>query len=325
MKCLPPVLALLLCGLPPAQAQAPLTSSTPVIGFYKFDVPVGTSLWTCGLVTKKAYQGQATSITPGPNSTLQRTGATWGVFDLHYVEILSGPQAGLILDIISNTANTLTLKGNTTPFALTGTESFCIRSHATLGKVFKNGAGLTAGSDTVTLIRETGTVTYSFNGSFWEDPDFGDAGNIIIYPGQGFLISHGGTTPATLTFGGDEVAYVKGGPTKIPLYPRIPNLVGLVNPLVSTNPADSFFASSQTSLGNFGFVGSLVAGNDTIDLRLNNGSLTSTGVFQSNGSFMEDSNFDDATNLPVRNGSGLIISVSADSTWTAPAVPGGGS
>ena len=303
-----------------AAAQTPLISSTPVIGFYKFDVPVGTSIWTCGLVTKKAFQGQATSITPGVNSTIFRNGATWGAFDLHYLEILSGPQAGLVLDIISNTADTVLVKGNTTPFGLTGTESFCIRAHATLGKVFKDGAGLTAGSDTVTIIRESGGVTYSFNGTNWEDPDFGDASNIIIYPGQAFLISHGGAAPATIIFGGDDVAYVKGGPTKVPLYPGVPNLVGLINPLVSTNPADSFFATSATVLGDYGFEESLVAGNDNVEIRLNNGSLTSLGVYQSNGTNLEDGSFEDATNVSIRNGSGLIIGVSVDGTWTAPAL-----
>jgi hypothetical protein len=325
MKRLPILLALAsVIPFSNALAQTPLTSSTPVIGFYKFDVPVGTSIWTSGLVTKKAFQGQAESIVSGANSTLTRSGANWPAFPLHYVEILSGPQAGLILDILSNTSTTLTLKGATAPFNLTGTESFCVRAHATLGKLFKDGAGLIAGSDTVTLIRENGSFTYSFNGSNWEDGNFDDASNTIIYPGQAFLISHAGSGPATVTFGGDEVAYIKGGPTKIPLYPGIPNLVGLVNPLVSTNPADNFFSSAQTSLGNYGFVQSLVAGNDNIEIRSNNGTLTSQGVFQSNGTNLEDGNFDDASSVPVRNGAGLIIGVTNDGTWTAPPVPGAG-
>ena len=322
MKRLYPVLAFTcaLLPLPGAMAQTTLTSSTPVIGFYKFDVPVGTSIWTCGLVTKKAFQGQASSMTSGTNSTLTMNGAAWPTFGLHYVEILSGAQSGLVLDILSNTATTLQLKGNTASLGLSGTESFCVRSHSTLGSVFQGGAGLNGGTDTVTLVRDTGRKTYAWNGSGWEDGDLNDAGNTIIYPGQAFLINNGKGSPSTVTFGGGEVAYVKSGPIKVPLYRGIPNLVGLVNPLVSTTIGDSNFASSNNLLGNFGLVSSLSAGNDTVALRQNNGSLTPAGVYQSNGSNLEDGELNDGSNVQVRNGVGLIISVQADRTWTVPSL-----
>ena len=38
----------------PAVAQS---SSTPVIGFYKFNVPTGNSIWTSGFITKTEFQG----------------------------------------------------------------------------------------------------------------------------------------------------------------------------------------------------------------------------------------------------------------------------
>jgi hypothetical protein len=301
----------------PVLAQ-PLTSATPVIGFYKFDVPVGTSIWTCGLVTKKDFQGAATSMTAGATSVITSTTAAWPAFPLHYAEILSGPQTGLILDILSNTATTITVKGNTASFGLTGTEQFCIRAHATLGTVFKDGGGLTAGSDSVTLIGETGRLTFTYNGSFWEDDNFNDAGNTIVYPGQAFLITHSAATPATVTFGGDKVAYIKSGPTKIPLYPGIPNLIGSINPLVSTNAADPFFSASSSALGSYGFVQGLQAGSDLIEIRANTGSLTSQGVFSSNGTFLEDADFNDAGTTPVRNGIGFVISVSGSRLLTVP-------
>jgi hypothetical protein len=303
----------------PVLAQ-PLTSATPVIGFYKFDVPVGTSIWTCGLVTKKDFQGAATSMTAGATSVITSTTAAWPAFPLHYAEILSGPQTGLILDILSNTATTITVKGNTASFGLTGTEQFCIRAHATLGTVFKDGGGLTAGTDFVTLIGETGRKTYAFNGSFWEDEEVNDANNIIVYPGQAFLITHSAGTTATVTFGGDKVAYVKSGPTKIPLYPGIPNLIGSPNPLVSTNVADPYFAASSSTLGAYGFVQGLQAGSDFIEIRSNTGALASQGVFSSNGSFIEDSELNDGGTVPVRNGTGLIISVSGSRLMTVPSL-----
>lgn len=299
-------------------AQEPQSSSTPILGSYKFDVPVGTSIWTCGLVTGKVFQGKSSSMIPGTNSLLTVDAADWGNFELHYVEILSGTQVGLILDIISNTARSLTLKGDIATFGLTGDESFCVRRHCTLGTIFRGGAGLIAGSDTVTLFREAGSITYSFNGTIWEDPDLEDASNVIIYPGQSFLITHNGSSPTTLTFGGGAVSFIKTGPTIVPLYAGVPNLVGLINPLVSTRPTDSFFATSATALGDFGFEESIIAGNDSVEIRQNNGTLTSEGVFVSNGSNLEDDDLNDATNKSVRNGVGVIVSVSADGMWTAP-------
>jgi hypothetical protein len=312
----------------PLMAQS---SSTPVIGFYKFTIPTGTSLWTCGLVTKKDFQGAMTgTATVGTKSTITVDSATWAAnsLPLHYVEILSGPQTGLILDIdpaTPNTATQLTVLGKTTgagSFALTGTETFCIRAHATLAKVFLNGAGLNAGTDSVTLIGSAGRASYRWTGT-WENADGDDASNTIVYPGQAFLITNGKGAVSTLTFGGGEVAYVKSGPTKIPLYRGIPNLVGIINPLVSTDPADSFFASSQNILGDFGLVSALNPGSDNVSIRQNNGNLTATGSYLVNGT-MIDADDNDATNVAVRNGIGIIINVSQDRTWTAPALQPGG-
>jgi hypothetical protein len=286
-------------------------SSTPVIGYYKVDVPAGSSIWTCGFVTKKEFQGAMTSIAVAPQSTIFQSGATFGDFTTlpHYVEILSGPKAGWVLDVVPG-GDATHIKVDADLSSLVGTETYCVRKHNSLGGVFANGGGLVAGVDTVALITEAGTAVYQFDGSAWIDGDLNDASNVTIYPGQGFII--GTNAVATVTFGGNEVSYVKTGPTKIPLYPGIPNLVGLVNPLVGTAPAD------QNLLGSYGFVSSLVAGVDTVDLRLANGLLTSVGVFQSDGATMIDPDLNDASAQPVRNGSGLIVGVNADGTYTAP-------
>ena len=309
---LPIVLA---SGLLAQIASAQVSSSTPVLGYYKFTAPAGTSLWTCGFVRKKEFQGAATSITPGAvYSVINQTGATFPAFTNSYVEILSGTSAGLVLDIVSNTATSITVAGNLT--GIPGTSTYCVRKHNTIGTVFAAGGGLSAGADTVALIGETGTQVFSFNGATWEDADLNDATEVVIYPGQGFIIGAGAAR--TVTFGGNDVSYVKTGPTKVSLYPGIANLVGLVNPLVATAPADPLFATAQNPLGNYGFVQSLAAGADTIDLRLNNGSLTSVGIFQSNGGNLEDADLNDASAVPVRNGSALIIGVPADRVYTAP-------
>ena len=79
------IAAVALASLPAAQAQTALTSSTPVIGFYKFDVPSGTSTWSCALVTKKDFQGAASSIVGGATSTINVAGTPFsaGSFNSH--------------------------------------------------------------------------------------------------------------------------------------------------------------------------------------------------------------------------------------------------
>jgi hypothetical protein len=248
---LPIVLA---TGLLAQIAGAQTTSSTPVIGYYKFDVPVGTSAWVCGFVTKKEFQGAATSIAPGapvggePTSVITQTGATFPAFGLHYVEVLSaGPTQGMILDVLSNNGTTITVKGT-----ISGTPTYCVRKHATIGTVFASPGTFVPFSDSVTLYDDAGNPkTFYLSGpGAWVADDFTTSGNNqIIYPGQGFLIASGATN--VITFGGNDVSYVKTGPTQIPLYRGFLNFVGLINPLVATQPSDPLYdlVSTPTAAG----------------------------------------------------------------------------
>ena len=309
-------------------------TTPPVIGYYAFEVPRGTSAWTCGLVAKVDYQAAMTARAlisagnPGanppvsPESSITVPGTPWtGIaFGNHYAEIISGPQAGLVLDIVSNTANQLTVLGDLTadPLKIKGDETFVIRKHATMATVFANGGGLTAGSDTVTLSTQFGTKTFSYNGSNWEDADLNDVSDEIIYPGQGFVIFNGGA-PDVVTFGGNEIAYVKNTPTKIPLFPGMANLVGLPSPLVATKPADPIYDTAGTNaLGDLGFVSSLLAGTDTLDLRSLAGDFVSSGTYQSNGGNLEDADLNDGSPVRVRNGAAYILTVSGQRIHTFP-------
>ncbi len=307
-------------GTTPTNAQT--TSSTPVIGYYKFDVPQGNSLWVCGFITKTDFQAQASSMTAGASSQVNFAGTPFspGAFSLHYIEVMSGAKKGLILDITGNTASQLTVLGDTTALGLSGTETIAIRKHATLGSVFAGGAGVEAGSDSVTIINSLGVrSTYSWNGGNWEDvATLDDGTSVILYPGQGVIIT--AAAARVVTFGGGEVSYVKPTETRIPLYANVPNLVGLINPLVATQPSDPIYnTSGVTLLGDFDFVASLTAGVQSVDVRPNTGSLASVGVFSSNGSNMEDvATLDDGTPLPVRNGSAIIVSSPSNIEWIAP-------
>jgi hypothetical protein len=235
-----------------AYGQTPPTSATPIVGYYNFDVQEGNSAWVSGFVAKKDFQGAATSITSGsPNSTINQTGATWtpGAFNLHYVEILSGPMTGLILDVVDNAAATVTVQGDLTALGVTGTPTYAIRRHATFGTLFAGGAGLVAFEDSIALENSDASQTVAyFDGTNWVDSLTSlNADDTIVYPGQGIMIT--ALADRTVTFGGNEIAYVKTGPTMVPVYVAANNFVGVVNPLVNpTTPT----AIDSTTLGAYG-------------------------------------------------------------------------
>jgi hypothetical protein len=313
-------------------ANAQTSSSTPVIGYYKQTIPKGNTPVVCGFTTKKEFQGAMTSHVPGaPNSVITQTGAGWTVNQFqtaaapatdssHFIEILSGPanSVGMIYDIVSNTATTLTVEGSTT--ILTGSITYCIRKHVTLGTLLPGGGGLTAGSDSVSLVNANASISsYVYNGLYWEDSGSGDDGsNRAIYPGQGFIIGRGGATSATITIGGNEVSYVKSGVTKVPLYRHAGNpyrnFVGLINPLVSDTPGADF-----NTLGNFGLVQGLVAGSDLVDVITVTGTFKTTGTYTSNGLYLEDvGSGDDGSNVQIRNGTSIRVITAADRVITIP-------
>ena len=330
--------AILLACLTGTHAQTTLTSSTPVIGFYKQTISQGNNPLVCGLVTKKLFQGAMTSHTPGTsNSVISQSGGAWTANQFqttanpstdssHYIEILSGVHTGLALDIVSNTSNTLTVEGNTSALpanpvsGLAGSESYCIRKHATLGEILPRGGGLNI-SDTVTLYNSNNTATLvSWGGTIWEDAFSGDDRSTLpIYPGQGFVVNHISNTPVTLTVGGGTVSYVKSGVTKVPLYVSsnpsrsLRNMVGAINPLVSDSPG-----TDTTPLGSFGLTAGLLS-SDVIQLTPANGPFSASSSYGVEGNTIVD-NFtgDDVTTAPVRNGTAIRIRTSGDRVLTIP-------
>jgi hypothetical protein len=313
---------------PRAQAQ----SQADIIGFYRFQAPAGVSLWTCALTTKKQFQGIPTGVTPGFTSTITRTGAGWApnAFLLHYVEIVDGPWAGLVLDIVSNTATTLTVQGDIgqTGFNLGATFTFAIRKHATLGTIFHRGAGLNAFDDSITLLYDNG----SRKKFYYDDTapghivgeDFTTIQDTeIVYPGQGMLLNCSGVR--SLTFGEGEVRYIKDTPTKIPLYAGKVNFVGLMNPVVAPDPLGTISAGERSSLGSvaLGLVNSnLSEYDDLISLYgRKDGIFSSLGLFyydQAAGAIVDTDGVPASISIP--HGTAFTIKPTGNGYYTQPAV-----
>ncbi len=223
-------------------------------------------------------------------------GWTSGAFSKHYAEPLSGTSAGLAIDVLSNTADTLKL--STTPAAagLSSGMVFVLRKHATLAGLLPDGGGFVAYNDTISLFGTGGSQSlYFWNATNWITAANADATDVIIRPGQGFVIQVG--VAKTLTIGKGEVAYVKTTPTKIQASSGTPNLVGALNPL-----------GTSTTLGSLGITSSLQPFNDSV-VMLNPGSLAQSGTFLTDGTNLLDANFQNANNTALPAGTSVVINV----------------
>ena len=308
-----------------AGGQTPTPSSTPVIGFYKFDAPAGKSLWSCAFVTKTQFQGLATSVAGSGGSTLlTQTGASWSVNQFqtsaspstqssHYAEILSGPNAGTVADITENSANTLTLQGNfgITPF------TYSVHEHATLGSIFLT-AGLSEFEDEIILYDDQGvSSSYQYDGTLGAEHmvDTG-TGSIVfddvpVYPSQGFILNV--LIPKVITFGGGKVSYVKATPTKIGLKAGAVNLVGMMNPIVAASPlVGSLATNERLEIGSLGLTTSGLSEyeDEILVFGLVNGSLRNTGIYYTDngtGDIVLGDGTPVSTSVLIPNGSAILV------------------
>jgi hypothetical protein len=304
------------------------TAVTGALGYYTFDLPAGASMWTCGLVTKSDFSGAMTSMTgASPNSTINQTGAGWtpAGFSNHYVEIREGAWEGLILDIVSNGADSVVVAGDlgASGFNLAGTEKYLIRKHATLGTIFPSGGGFAPDSDSITLYTTGTGSTYQYADGFgWFDTDLLVlAQDTPVYPGQGMVFNIGSIT--TVTIGGNEVSTVKDTKTLIPLYSGAVNVVGLVNPLVTTDVSDPIYPST-VPLGMMGFTSVLAPSSESVNEFSSDGLLSLVDNYQSSdappsGVMFSTISFTDKSLHPIQIGKALVLTiVSNDKYYSAP-------
>jgi len=213
------------------------TVSTPIVGFLKTSIPAGQM----SMVSFPLLNSQVVSsvLTSKSGNVLNCAGAAFNVSTisqknyanepLYYIEIKSGSQAGLVLDILSATTTSLTVADAS---SLTGTESFSVRKYLTLADVFgaANQAGLKSGpsqgdADIVYLL-----VGGNWKQFFYYDDQVGfdpmqwlelgsgssaDASTARIDPDQGILVQRraGGSPVSTLITGA-----VKDTPANVPMF-----------------------------------------------------------------------------------------------------------
>ena len=136
--------------------QAQTTATTDPVGFTTVALPAGSDTAIAAPLTKPpVFQGAVSSrsnfvITVSPSPNFSNLTAT-----PHYVQPVTGPQAGFFFDVATNTSNTITLVDNgVTPTGLDASNTFKVVPYWTLGQVFPAGdqnvsftpSGLTGGN-----------------------------------------------------------------------------------------------------------------------------------------------------------------------------------
>jgi len=312
-----PLLILSVVALFSARLATAQSVATNPVGYNVFNLPAGNSLRVNTFVQPTAYQSTAASYvsgtTPGTSVvTISSSGSalTSGTYNagssgpIYYMEVLTtGSAQGLIVDVISNGTNTITVNANLANFGVTQTTSFCIRPHTTLASLFPANCGLTSVDSVKLFFPNNTSQVFSFTGS-GDGWAFGnvDVGGQIIYPAQGFIITTQGAESVSI------MGYVKPGPTIVPLYAGALNAVGTVNPMLSGTQTLSTY-NLPAALGLF----------DTAKVFTDDGTLSCPqGAYVYNGTAMVDGSGNNVGSTTVNPGDSLVVNVQNNEYLTLP-------
>ncbi len=207
-------------------------------GYYQFDGKAGGNFFVPALIKASVFGGAisgstATSVTLSTSAFSVGSLNSASGFATHYIEFTSGPNSGVVVDIESNTANSIVLGADITDLSLANNESIVVRPHVKLKELFADSeSSLAAFTDSATFYFADGNfTTYFYIGTSGWSSDFSnpDGNNQPIKPGTGFVLFLNTATPLTV------VGEVKTEPTIVQLPAGVPTIVGPVNPLVGTS------------------------------------------------------------------------------------------
>ncbi|MFK7910978.1 MAG: TIGR02597 family protein [Akkermansiaceae bacterium] len=211
---------------------------TDPVGVVKIDINAATvsgptfTFLSTSMSREVAYQG---TVSSGATGTVTVSGASWSTnqfatdatYASHYVIVASGSREGELIDIVSNSTDTLTLDSTEDQNDLS-TFSIRVYKHNTIASIF--GADPEAGTvqkgnkDTADLILTFNSLTgayetYYFNTATNPLPVGGvfhqgwvkssdltaDASSTPIYPDDGFLYKRVPMTPFTISVNGSVI------------------------------------------------------------------------------------------------------------------------
>jgi hypothetical protein len=317
MKKLNVALAILVAAVMAGNAGTTVTSD--IVGYTKSSFPAGASAFGVGFVKPTTFQGVPTQLSKvsSTRSTMTFSGSnfvglgpTSDGLPKNYVEIIDGPLAGYNADILSHTATVLTISADFSSLIVKPT--IVIRQHVRASDLFNGNTSLVDYTDTIVLNNPDGSQSSllrdSSSSTGWIDAGTFSAADLIIYPGQAFLLNTSGS--GEFTFSG----LVKKTPTAIPLYSASGNFVSYSNP--SASPS-----LQGMNLGtDFGGSEEYVS---TVGTFSTNGNFDQTAAYlwagAAGGGFIDPGTFAPPAGVTVPGLSAVIVNVASDSVWIVPA------
>ena len=312
MKKLNVTLAILVAAVMAGNAE-PVYSG--VVGYSKLEIPVGGRLIAPVFIKPVVFTGSAT-ISSGvltvpssltPNALNQTAFNDRPNFPKYYAKITSsGSNEGLVLDVVSNTASTITVSGAS---GLSGALSIEVVPHYNLLDFANESSGLLPYIDAVTFYDSgNGKRTYYYTGSGFVADDYATpADQVVVYPGSGFILNAGAASSVTMT------GCVNQTKTLVPVYAG-ESIVAPIDPSGITKIAVSNLGSAMAP-----YI-------DAASAVLLDGSLATTTYYTDGDGMLNDSysvlDPNDVNTPKVAAGNGFIVNANGDGYWVQSPVIG---
>ncbi len=274
-----------------AHAFSQTTATTDPVGFVV--VPItgkGTnatraySLGQFPMMKNASYQGSATDS--GTTAVLNVVGASFGENEFasspdgpnYFLQVASGDATGLVADIQSNTADTVTVYSeDAAAIAAAMPATITIRAHNKVSEIFGTGTSLilqggsSPTSADLLYFGRGGTLAGFYYktgiGAGWKTLSGGAAPNIAIYPGESVLVSRNGASGISIT----NTGAVKAGAALVPVSQG--SITAATSFPVGTTLATSGLYTGNASTGVQG--GNSASSADILYIPDTNGSLVS--------------------------------------------------
>ena len=284
--------------------------ATSPVGYRTDTIAAGNVPYAPTFVNADSASGSIGGVTVNTdNAVITFTGSALTVdaynegttFPNYYVEVTSGTNEGYSFDVISNTADSITVAGDLSSFNLS-TESIVIREHLTVGDIFAgSSASLAAYADSVKFFNNDGTTTvFYWIGTGWSSDFATDESDKPVYPGTGFIATFASSVELVVS------GSVKTTKTKVPVY------AGLVNFVSSMQPSD-------TTAGGFNGVEAFAAYADSLKTFNSDGSLSQDKVYYSISTSMSSDFVNDESADFVSGANSPLVTVGQNKYMTMPA------
>ena len=269
-----------------------------------------------GVVGTKSLNGSGQSVLSVASTFTANQYA--GALNKHYVRVTSGSNTGLISEVVSNDASSITVADNLDAVLQNGVTAFEIRPYWTLATAFPAGAGLKAGTsstaaDNVTIIDPaTGTGnSYFYNSSVsqWRRGTT-DSSSVIIPPGSGIMVTRKDAAAVAIQISGEVItssvlADVAGGTASAQKFTYVANPY----PVASVTLAQSGLYTGNSATGVVGGTSATAADAVTI-FDPNTG--TGLSYFYNTSASQWRRGTTDSSNVTIPEGAAVMITRKAN-------------